>query len=484
MMTFLESDQAKVVNGQFGVKKSEGISRLIDDLRPANLVFKPPPPPGLPLPSDLGNVVVPKNCRICFGKRDCRNFYHKFRIPEHLWPYFCWKPVWSTEAGLAGPERLVYPARTTMPMGWTPAVTLGQTAHENIVYNGALLKKEQALVERNPAAFVLESKKTAHMIYVDDLINIGLEQDVGIVKSELDGADSAYDQAGTPSKKDKAIDPQIDTIEPMTALGNDLGGDGIVRPAVDRLTTLVRDTNQMLKIGKASPENLQKLTGRWISCLLLTRPILSVLARSFAFGQQQGRKIRVLPEKVKQELSVLIKLAPMLRVDLTMPLADSILASDASSTGGGVSYRRMEGELSGLLDHREIRGWYTRLGMTGGPSRELPEKYTCALKTSKWKIGVSVRWRLPDHINCYEMNASVFGLRWMARSPRRFFGTRFPFLLDSMVALGAIAKGRSSSQRINYYVRKIAAYTLALNLRPYWTWVPTAVNPADEPSRR
>eukprot|EP00732_Lithocolla_globosa_P000786 Lithocolla_globosa_v1_NODE_302_length_4591_cov_5.920414.p1 type:complete len:669 gc:universal NODE_302_length_4591_cov_5.920414:2346-340(-) len=484
MMVFLEEGEALVMNGQFGVKKTDITTRLIDDMRPANLVFKPPPPAGLPMPSDLGNIVVPLKSRVCFGKRDCRNFYHKFKLPKHLWPYFCWRPLWSTDVDLDGPRRLVYPARTTLPMGWSAAVYLGQAAHEGILYGGSSVKRQHSLMPNNPEAYFLKTEKPAHMVYVDDLVEIGLEQDVDMVKEDLKSADRAYEEAGTPSKRDKAIDPQVGESVPMTALGNDIEPRAVVQPAVERLSLIIQDTNRLVDGGRASPVRVRRLLGRWIACLLLTRPALSVLSRSFIFCHPNDRRVKPLPIKVKQELTVLVWLAPFLRVDLTLPLADSLLATDASLTGGGVAYRRMDDDLAGILNHREVRGWYTQLGMPGGPSRQLPAKYDCALEPTKWKTGVSFRWKHPDHINCLEMNAVVLGLKWVSRSPDRFSGSRFPFLIDSMVALGVAAKGRSSSARLNYYARQIAAYQFALNLRPYWTWVPTDVNPADEPSRR
>ena len=60
---------------------------------------------------------------------------------------------------------------------------------------------------------------------------------------------------------------------------------------------------------------------------------------------------------------------------------------------------------------------------------------------------------------------------------------RVLILVDSMVALGAIAKGRSSAVALLRVNRKLAAYTLGCRIKVYVRYVPSEVNPADGPSR-
>ena len=56
-------------------------------------------------------------------------------------------------------------------------------------------------------------------------------------------------------------------------------------------------------------------------------------------------------------------------------------------------------------------------------------------------------------------------------------------MLDSMVAVHVLARGRSSSRHLNAVVRRGAAILLSLGLAPFYCWVASALNPADEPSR-
>ena len=62
-------------------------------------------------------------------------------------------------------------------------------------------------------------------------------------------------------------------------------------------------------------------------------------------------------------------------------------------------------------------------------------------------------------------------------------GPAMYLLLDSTVAFFSIWKGRSSSPRLLLILRKISSLLLASSISLLPGWVPSAVNPADEPSR-
>eukprot|EP00438_Fugacium_kawagutii_P027179 Skav234838 [mRNA] locus=scaffold1428:135350:140785:- [translate_table: standard] len=100
-----------------------------------------------------------------------------------------------------------------------------------------------------------------------------------------------------------------------------------------------------------------------------------------------------------------------------------------------------------------------------------------------WKTAQAYRWRRSEHINVLELRAILRSLEWRARTAT-FHSCRFLHMSDSQICLAVLTKGRSSSRQINRVLRKIHSLCLALNLLPLWAWVASAVNPADEPSRR
>ena len=100
----------------------------------------------------------------------------------------------------------------------------------------------------------------------------------------------------------------------------------------------------------------------------------------------------------------------------------------------------------------------------------------------EWKTVVSTKWHSRVHINESELRCARMALQHAASRPC-CRGTRLPLYVDSSAAIGAAAKGRSASRRLNHVCRQIAAVVLAAELRVAWFWVPTAQQPADAASR-
>ena len=99
--------------------------------------------------------------------------------------------------------------------------------------------------------------------------------------------------------------------------------------------------------------------------------------------------------------------------------------------------------------------------------------------SSAWLEGSSWYWRAPVHINILETAAVLRLLRHLAFSGPR----RIVILVDSSVALHAIAKGRSPSRGLTPLLRKISAVCLVAGLYASFHFVPTRYNPADCPTR-
>ena len=87
-----------------------------------------------------------------------------------------------------------------------------------------------------------------------------------------------------------------------------------------------------------------------------------------------------------------------------------------------------------------------------------------------------------EHINLREANAVVHDLKWFLRSKSRH-RRRLVLLVDSRVVVGAVAKGRSGSQSLNVFLRRIDALCFAGGIEFQVVYIPTDFNPADFPSR-
>ena len=104
-------------------------------------------------------------------------------------------------------------------------------------------------------------------------------------------------------------------------------------------------------------------------------------------------------------------------------------------------------------------------------------------KLWRWKVIAGWRWSgQKEHINSLEMRAVLTALKWRLEH-RHQVGHRFLHLVDSLVVLHALARGRSSSRKLRSPLSKINALLLCSSSTALWGYVHTEQNPADAPSR-
>jgi hypothetical protein len=104
------------------------------------------------------------------------------------------------------------------------------------------------------------------------------------------------------------------------------------------------------------------------------------------------------------------------------------------------------------------------------------------LDPARWKIEFSAKWETPLHCTEGESRAVVAVARHLARS-RNAWGKKVLIFSDSMTAIGALGKGRSSAFKILRQCRRMAAVTLSTGIIVKLRYVPSQVNFADGPSR-
>ena len=99
----------------------------------------------------------------------------------------------------------------------------------------------------------------------------------------------------------------------------------------------------------------------------------------------------------------------------------------------------------------------------------------------RWKTCLSFR-QGGKHINVLELNALIAAVLWRLRS-RHHFGARFIHFCDSQVCIAVAAKGRSTATRLSGPLMRLNALLLSTSCHPFWVFVRSELNPADEPSR-
>jgi hypothetical protein len=463
--------QPVVVNGLFAVAKGPDSQRLIIDARPANALFKDPAKVVLPTPDLLTKLQSDGSRPLHVAKRDLDNYYHRLRLPEWMQPYFALPAVRAGDisaevAAAHGADTMIYPCCATLPMGWSHSVYLAQQVHEHILNTATDLSPSDRILPDTDSLL----DRTRHAVYIDDLLVFGY--DPAQMASWLTTYDRAMDRLAIPSKTEKRIEPTASQVE---GLGLTIDGRRHeINLAPAKLWSLVRDTRAVLRVGMCTGYDMRRLLGRWIWACLPVRCSLAVLSSAFHYAERAGRRLFTVWRSVRTELMTLCDIAPLLTARVGSSWWPYTIATDASSTGCGV--------VASLTPSAAQQAALS--GLAGRPPSSMVSPSLVATATAPgWKTIVASRWRGQEHINQLEVRSISTALRWTLSFP---WSTRHRLLVlsDSAVAVGSLTKGRSSSIQLLRRLRTVAALCLASGMTLSTVWVPTHLNPADEPSRR
>ena len=188
------------------------------------------------------------------------------------------------------------------------------------------------------------------------------------------------------------------------------------------------------------------------------------------------------------EIYVSLGLLPLLVCNLRAPFSPLIYASDSSLGGAAVVSAEIGIEQSlELMKAVDYRG--AAVNLARAPAELLSDVLTKrgAPQLSfdprglSWRRSFAWKWKDKEHITILETRATFALHRNVARSSR---GMRYFVLPDNTPSMGALAKGRSCSRRLNAVLRRVGALLLAADLYPYYAWTASELQPADEDSRR
>ena len=122
-------------------------------------------------------------------------------------------------------------------------------------------------------------------------------------------------------------------------------------------------------------------------------------------------------------------------------------------------------------------------------STDIPARYhrlraSIPGKLWRWRDVVGWSWTgEKEHINALELRAVKTSIVWRIKELQEH-GSKCLHLVDSLVVLHALSRGRSSSRKLRRTLAKISALLLASGLHVAWGYIDTKQNPADRPSRR
>jgi hypothetical protein len=342
-----------VRNGLMGVHKkwvtgSDGsvqqVLRLIINLVPSNALQRGirGASQRMSYPMLLSTIVLQGNESIVFYSEDQASCFHLYLIPEPWRNYF----VIDREAsgpclGLPAGTR-ARPRIRTVPMGWIQAVDVIQEAHENIMQRGppagAGLEAEAFFRLGYPTPDLREPRRDFFQLYVDnfDQGKIVLTTDLQLYTFKPSGEQlavrAAYLEHGIQRDPDKAAEgvPQWET------LGAYLDGEaGLIGTSSARRLAVA---GELLHIIGDSPSpmmarRVQTALGKLNFCMQFQNSLISVFSRIYLEVQSPFRM--TLSMASADELLVALGLLPLMEASVRTPVSGTVVATDASETGGG-----------------------------------------------------------------------------------------------------------------------------------------------------
>lgn len=519
------------VNGLFGVDKDNGAAiRLIVDARPVNSMFVASPHVSLPTPDIIASLNVPHGKQLYAAKVDLDNFYHRIRLPQQWWPYFCLPAVRAGDVGAIGYDAdvMIYPCCKTLPMGFSHAVFIAQAAHEHIIDTRVPLLRREARLIRTPndtagATTVLlpcshakhmgrssslcsheitcdapdcgraavcdvaplctsvlpsptgdfEVNRMRHSVYIDDL-NLYYHDPV-VMNAAIDQYIAAMGDAHLPAKPSKVVRPTANGLE---CLGIWVDGAACeVGMSVPKLQVLRASTMRLLDIGECTGRELSHIVGRYTWAMLVRRPAMAIFSAVYRFIEcARDTRFTIWPS-VRRELWAAAHISPLLYASIRCEWAHVVIASDASEQAAGVVYANTDSNVVKSLS-----------SLPDTPGTATHPALQSFVTTADWRIAISHPWHAEEHINALEVRASLAAMHWAVKRPDVLVPSstdhrKLLLLVDSSATHGAITKGRSSSHRLLRPLRTMSSLLLAAGIYVRTKWIPSALNPADRPSR-
>ena len=342
-----------LLNGLFGVLKEEThkgqpVHRLIMNLVPLNRPCKSITGDVSTLPAwpNMNGFYIQPGETLLISSEDVRCFFYLFKVPQE------WRPFLGFAKRV--PARLCpdeaepyYLTSLVLPMGFSNSVALAQHIHRVVVGRAlreagqlgfpggweAELRKDRALTVSNPL----------YRVYLDNFDQLErVETDLaarmkGSTTPLVDSLRNTYQGMEIPRHPKKAVERQV-RADVQGALVDGVAGTAIPRP--EKIMRYIQLSLLMLKEGASAKRQMQVVAGGLVYMAMFRRPLLATLNGIWEFIQsfEDHQKYRqAIPSQVKGEIACFCLLTPLARMDFRTPFSGTVTASDASSTGGGVT---------------------------------------------------------------------------------------------------------------------------------------------------
>ena len=527
--------------GLFFVKKSgKDKVRLIVDARRVNRRFRAPPsvtlassealsrieielPADVDFDSEEGRRVL-ENLEIYLGNGDVKDAFHRFRLRRD---FALWFGVGSASAGelrLVGQQvdgevvgfhdtlDLVW---TSLPMGFSWSLFFCQHVIQDVACKALDQSRSLLMADRSPpAVFRVGADGTpdvdssrAHYVYVDNLGLCGcekkeVESDLGVVVTALE------------SKGLLTHELSVDTTaSPL----------GVVFDGKKHFTALT--AKRYWRVCQAAKFALSRravpgwvwevLLGHFTFCGLVRRDLLSGFHTIYKFIRRHYNQRVPLWPSAREEVLHFAGALVFARTEWSLQWSPHVTATDASLYGFGICTARwprgevakagrvlersrfkavLPGEKPGAresffaanAEHFDLTTLDLPDSATLREDPDFPELDAGLLTKDLFTPQAAGRFYRPEDILVLEARTLTRGLE-VSVSVAKLQNARVLFLVDNMSVCVCVCVSYERRRARNYLVltqiRKLAAFSFALNLQCHFRWIASEAIVADEPSR-
>ena len=529
--------------GIFFVSKKSGQLRLIFDTRLLNQDFEEPPNTDLPSADAFTRMEMPEGHQFYIGSGDLSNAFYTLSVPEELGRMFTLPCIKARHLGLIDidgtavrPDTQVLPYLTVLPMGWSWALHLCQLVIMNAI-NAAGISDSQIIGHKRGAVQLHDPDSIAVAGYVDNFGIFGCNP-ASVDQGRMRIAEQLRRWGLSVHEEEQA---QLKG-EFVGLFFN--GEKGYVSIKPSRLLKLRAGIEDLLSKQFCTGRVLQLVLGHCTWAMMARRESLSILHHCYSFCHKfQNTPTRLWPS-VRQELTWIASILPLLRCKINNGWSTDVTASDSSPWGLGVCSRQLDvstvasigsvserwrfkfedatrarkhalfkdvsdddpadcchkqlgsGSLQGTgIQHDEIEQSGTddaRNDMNASVSTDSFSNFICQqgfneistdlLKPEDWAVVWSKPWRFQANILNTEARALGWSVEHLLRSNRNINKRLLCFSDNLPLVLGA-CKGRAKSGYLLKPLRRITSLLLATGSRLAVRWIASELNVADAPSR-
>ena len=468
--------------GAFAVAKNQEEDRAISALCPLNALVDPRKlwKPRFAIMSAMRCMRLEPFKLLRVYKKDARHFFHFLRIGHRWSKYMAHPPLRPTPQH---DER--FPVHRGVPMGFTAAAAWAQAYNEAKAKEVGLPEQSRLIdTQPPPSSFPIWGSILDDVWALEECDSYDDPPATG--SKWLADISAAWTRDGVVEHEKKAVEGV--SKEEIQGVMVD-GVRGCLGVSLQKRGILFEAGMYLLAQQRPLVGEVDRWLGKLSFALSFKACARAVLQDIYTWlAEHRGKSIRArLWPSVRAEIVVSMVLIPFLEVDLRAAWSSRVEASDAAPGGHGRAWTNMESELvSEVARLSSHKGVYTNLRTEFGVS--LDEQGQCPMQQVKLPIS-SYQWKTAareggyKHITVEEAVALNWSLLSRLQRPTEC-GQRVLHLVDSAAVTGAYKKGRSASRQLNGCCRQACAIICCSGIDPYFTWVRTDENPADEPSSR